>query len=64
MVLLPLAIVGAYLLLRAAGSVLLLFIIAGLIALFLNPLVTLLVTASHIPRGASVAIVMVGLSRF
>ena len=42
MVLLPLGIVGAYLLLKAAGSVLLLFIIAGLIALFLNPLVTLL----------------------
>ena len=63
MVLLPLAIVGAYLLLKAAGSVLLLFIIAGLIALFLNPLVTLLVRL-HIPRGASVAIVMVGLVAF
>src|SRR3954462_14444037 len=63
MVLLPLAIVGAYLLLKAAGSVLLLFIIAGLIALFLNPLVALLVRL-RIPRGASVAIVMVGLVAF
>ena len=42
MVLLPVAIVAAYLVLHAAGRVLLLFIIAGLIALFLNPLVTLL----------------------
>src|SRR3954454_20422773 len=60
MVLLPLGIVGAYLLLKAAGSVLLLFIIAGLIALVLNPLVALLVR-SHIPRGAAVAIVMIAL---
>ena len=60
MVLLPLGIVGAYLLLKTAGSVLLLFIIAGLIALVLNPLVALLVRL-RIPRGASVAIVMVAL---
>src|SRR3954453_20016935 len=39
LVMLPLAVVGAYLLLKAAGSVLLLFIIAGLIALLLTPLV-------------------------
>jgi predicted PurR-regulated permease PerM len=63
MVLLPLGIVGVYLLLKAAGSVLLLFVIAGLIALFLNPLVALLVRL-HIPRGASVAIVMVALVAF
>src|SRR4051794_32940381 len=63
MVLLPLGIVGAYLLLKAAGSVLLLFIIAGLIALFLNPFVVLLVRL-HIPRGASVAIVMIALVAF
>ena len=50
MVLLPLAIVGAYLILQAAGRVLLLFIIAGLIALFLNPLVTLLQRAAHPAR--------------
>jgi predicted PurR-regulated permease PerM len=58
LVLLPLAIVGAYMLLKAAGSVLLLFIIAGLIALILNPLVALL-QRLRIPRGAAVAIVMV-----
>src|SRR3954468_18974961 len=58
LVLLPLGIVGAYLLLKAAGSVLLLFIIAGLIALFLNPLVALLIRL-RIPRGAAVAIVMI-----
>jgi predicted PurR-regulated permease PerM len=60
MVLLPLGIVGAYLLLKAAGAVLLLFIIAGLIALLLNPFVALLQRA-HIPRGAAVAVVMIGL---
>jgi predicted PurR-regulated permease PerM len=58
MVLLPLAIAGAYLLLTKAGHVVLLFTIAGLIALFLNPLVTL-VQRARIPRGAAVAIVMV-----
>ncbi len=41
MVLLPVAIAGAYLLLVTAGRVLLLFIIAGLIALLLNPFVAL-----------------------
>jgi predicted PurR-regulated permease PerM len=58
LVLLPLAIVGAYMLLKAAGAVLLLFIIAGLIAMLLNPFVTLL-TRLHIARGFSVAIVMI-----
>lgn len=58
LVLLPLSIVGAYLLLTAAGHVLLLFTIAGLIALLLNPLVTL-VQRLRIPRGTAVAIVMV-----
>ena len=38
---LPVAIAGAYLFLRAAGNILLLFIIAGLIALLLNPFVAL-----------------------
>src|SRR3954451_6331964 len=60
LVLLPLAIVGAYELIQAAGPVLLVFVIAGLIALLLNPIVALLQKA-HIPRGAAVAIVMVGL---
>src|SRR3954449_3612048 len=42
LVLLPLAVVGAYIVLRAAGPVLMLFVIAGLVALLLNPIVALL----------------------
>src|SRR5687767_5677325 len=38
-VVLPLAILGAYLLLRAAGPVALIFIVAALVALLLNPFV-------------------------
>ena len=60
MVLLPLAIAGAYLILSRAGTVVLLFTIAGLIALLLNPIVALL-QRTHMPRGAAVAIVMVTL---
>src|SRR3954451_6676064 len=60
LVLLPLAIVGAYGLLRAAGPVLLLFVIAGLIALLLNPIVAF-VQRTRIPRGAAVGIVIVTL---
>jgi len=63
LVLLPVAIAGAYLVLSKAGHVLLLFTIAGLIALFLNPLVTL-VQRARIPRGAAVAIVMVSVVGF
>ncbi len=59
LVLLPLAIVGAYELIKVAGPVLFVFVIAGLIALLLNPLVAMLQRA-HIPRGAAVAIVMIG----
>jgi predicted PurR-regulated permease PerM len=59
LVLLPLAIVGAYELIKVAGPVLFVFVVAGLIAMLLNPLVALLQRA-HIPRGAAVAIVMIG----
>jgi predicted PurR-regulated permease PerM len=59
LVLLPLAIVGAYELIKVAGPVLFVFVIAGLIAMLLNPLVAL-VQRAHIPRGAAVAIVIVG----
>jgi putative heme transporter len=58
MVLLPLAIVGAYAVLHAAGPVVLLFIVAGLIALLLNPVVALLQRA-HVPRGPAVALVVI-----
>jgi predicted PurR-regulated permease PerM len=60
MVVLPLAVVGIYLVLRAAGPVLLLFIIAGLIALVLNPIVALL-QRTRLARGAAVAVVMISL---
>jgi predicted PurR-regulated permease PerM len=60
LVLLPLAVVGLYLILRAAGAVLLLFVIGGLIALLLNPFVTLLRRA-RFPRGLAVLVVMVAL---
>jgi predicted PurR-regulated permease PerM len=60
LVLLPLAIVGAYVVLKAAGRVLLLFIIGALIALLLNPLVTLLRRA-RLPRGLAVLVTMLAL---
>ena len=60
LVLLPLAVVGLYMVLRAAGGVLLLFVIGGLIALLLNPFVTLLRRA-RFPRGIAVLVVMVAL---
>jgi predicted PurR-regulated permease PerM len=60
LVLLPLAVVGLYMVLRAAGGVLLLFVIGGLIALLLNPFVTVLRRA-RFPRGLAVLVVMIGL---
>src|SRR4051794_9586859 len=53
---LPLIILGAWALARAAGGVLLLFVVASLIALLLNPFVGLL-RRLGLPRGVSVAIV-------
>ena len=53
LVVLPLAIVAVWALAKAAGKVLLLFIIAGLIALVLNPAVALL-HRDRIPRGLAV----------
>src|ERR671910_2103761 len=58
LVLLPLAILGVAAILRAAGPILLLFIVAALIALLLNPFVTLLLRA-RFPRGPAVLTVMV-----
>jgi predicted PurR-regulated permease PerM len=57
LVLLPLAILGAVAIMRAAGPVLLLFIVAGLIALLLNPFVALLKRMGF-PRGLAVMSVM------
>jgi predicted PurR-regulated permease PerM len=60
LVALPLLILFLWAVLRAAGPVLLLFIIGALVALLLNPFVTLLRRA-HVPRGLAVLIVMAGL---
>jgi predicted PurR-regulated permease PerM len=57
LVLLPLAILGVAAILKAAGPVVLLFTIAGIIALLLNPFVSLL-RRTGLPRGASVLVVM------
>ena len=56
LVLLPLVLLGVWALARAAGPVLLLFMISGLIALLLNPFVTILRRA-RFPRGAAVGTV-------
>jgi len=53
LVLLPLALVALWAIAKAAGKVLLLFIIAGLIALILNPAVAL-VHRDRVPRGLAV----------
>ncbi len=53
LVVLPVAIVAVWALAKAAGKVLLLFVIAGLIALVLNPAVALL-HRDRIPRGLAV----------
>jgi predicted PurR-regulated permease PerM len=59
LVLLPLAVIALWLLAKAAGKVLVIFIIAGLIALILNPAVSLL-HRSRLPRGLAVLAVYVG----
>ena len=59
-VVLPLAILGAYVLLRAAGPVALIFIVATLVALLLNPFVAMLQRA-HFPRGLAVLCVYLAL---
>jgi predicted PurR-regulated permease PerM len=59
-VVLPLAILGAYVVLRAAGPVALIFIVAALVALLLNPFVAMLRRA-HFPRGLAVLGVYLGL---
>jgi predicted PurR-regulated permease PerM len=58
LVMLPLAVVGAWALVRAAGPVVLLFTIAGLVALLLNPFVSLLQQRARFPRGLAVLTVM------
>jgi predicted PurR-regulated permease PerM len=59
LVLLPLAVVGVVMVLQAAGRIVLLFVIAALFALLLNPIVALLRKAGF-PRGVAVLVVMLG----
>jgi predicted PurR-regulated permease PerM len=58
LVLLPLALLAVWALAKAAGKVLLIFIIAGVIALILNPAVDL-VQRPRVPRGLAVLAVYV-----
>jgi predicted PurR-regulated permease PerM len=53
LVVLPLALLAVWALARAAGKVLVVFVVAGLIALILNPAVALL-QRSRLPRGLAV----------
>jgi predicted PurR-regulated permease PerM len=58
LVLLPLSIVALYIVARAAGTVLLIFVIAAVIALILNPVVSF-VQRGRLPRSAAVIAVYV-----
>ena len=59
MVVVPLAALALYALARAAGPVLLIFLVSAVIALILNPLVKL-VQRARVPRGLAVAAVYIG----
>jgi predicted PurR-regulated permease PerM len=54
LVVLPLALLAVWALARAAGKVLLVFIVAAVIALILNPAVAFLQQRARLPRGLSV----------
>ena len=58
LVLLPVALLALWAIAKAAGKVLLLFIVAGIIALILNPLVSML-QRTRLPRGLAVFAVYV-----
>jgi predicted PurR-regulated permease PerM len=60
LVTLPLCVVALWIVAKAAGPVLLIFIVAAIIALILNPLVTVLHRWVHLPRGFAVAGVYLG----
>jgi predicted PurR-regulated permease PerM len=64
LVVVPLAVLGAWALARASGPVLLIFIVAAVIALILNPLVQRLerpLRRLHLPRGVAVLVVYIAL---
>jgi predicted PurR-regulated permease PerM len=54
LVLLPLSLLALWALARAAGKVLLIFVVAAVIALILNPLVAFLQRRTRLPRGLAV----------
>jgi putative heme transporter len=54
LVMLPISLLALWALARAAGKVLVIFVIAGLIALILNPLVAFLQQRTRMPRGLAV----------
>jgi predicted PurR-regulated permease PerM len=60
LVTLPILLLGLWAIARASGVVLLIFIVAGVIALILNPLVGL-VQRARLPRGLAIAVVYLGL---
>jgi predicted PurR-regulated permease PerM len=60
LVMLPLAILALWTIARAAGAVLLVFVVAAVVALILNPLVALIQRRGHVPRGLAVAAVYIG----
>ena len=63
LVTLPVALLALWALARAAGGVLLLFIVAAVTALILNPMVTMLQRA-RLPRGLAVLVVYLALAAF
>jgi predicted PurR-regulated permease PerM len=61
LVTLPLGIIALWALARAAGAVLLVFLVAGVLALILNPVVHFLQRRLRFPRGLAVFCVYIGL---
>jgi predicted PurR-regulated permease PerM len=59
LVLLPLSLLALWALARAAGKVLLIFIVAAVIALILNPAVAFLQQRTRLPRGLAVLVVYI-----
>jgi predicted PurR-regulated permease PerM len=59
LVLLPLAILGLWALARAAGTVLLILIVASIVALILNPVIRML-ERRRLPRGLAILVVYLG----
>jgi predicted PurR-regulated permease PerM len=58
MVMLPISLLGLWALARAAGTVLLILIVASVVALILAPIVRLL--SRHMPRGLAILVVYLG----